>query len=150
VSGFNACRAIFKYELLRWLYPHSARGFQINIGGWLLWGCSTTTHAKVRACGVYFVPFGPSGLGCVDYEREADPEKMPDELAKVFIDFEERIHQQEELGRLQDATGMMFISDWQPNLKKVILRIEWTDPKSGTDKEFEHEYYLHRDRRRGE
>lgn len=80
--------------------------------------------------------------------NETDPDDLPDELAAVFTEYQDRINEQEELGRLPNAQGLLFITDWQTDLKRVILRIEWTDTETNAPKEYEHEYYLHRDRRR--
>jgi hypothetical protein len=44
---------------------------------------------------------------------------------------------------------MVYISDWQTNLKKVVLRIEWVN-ENGQNKDYDHEFYIHLDRRRGE
>jgi hypothetical protein len=84
----------------------------------------------------------------VYYINEADPETMPPKLAEVFTEFQERVNQAEERGKLPNAVALMHITDWQKDLKRVLMRIEWTDAKTGQPKNFEHEYFLHVNRRR--
>jgi hypothetical protein len=105
------------------------------------------------------IPFDQLEPG-VYFTDEADPEEMPEELGIFFEDFSTRIEESAEVAAEKAAaegedssfnspTGLMFISEWQPDLMKVVLRIEWTDENS-LNKDFEHEFFLHRDRRRGE
>ncbi len=68
------------------------------------------------------------------------------ELEAVFGEFTQRVDQAIESGKLPDAQGIMVIEEWQVNLKKVTMRIIWSDPESSESKTFEHNYYLHRDR----
>ena len=39
----------------------------------------------------------------------------------------------------------MVIEDWQTDLKKVTLRVTWTNTADGTAGEFSQSVYLHRD-----
>lgn len=84
----------------------------------------------------------------VYYTDEVDLESMPDELATFFSEFSEKIAFWEERGELQDAQGLLYISEWQHNLKRVYLQIEWIDPETLEPKHYEHEYFLHADRAR--
>jgi quinol-cytochrome oxidoreductase complex cytochrome b subunit len=80
------------------------------------------------------------------YVNEADAEAMPEEMAAFFLEYEARVNEAAEDGKLPDATALFYVSEWQADLKKVLLRIEWTDPSSGLAKEYEHEFFLHRER----
>jgi hypothetical protein len=44
----------------------------------------------------------------------------------------------------QDAEAFMIVEDWQTDLKKVTLRVVWTNP-DGSPYEFSQSVYLHRD-----
>lgn len=44
----------------------------------------------------------------------------------------------------RDVQGFMVIEDWQTDLKKVTLRVVWTNP-DGSPHEFSQSVYLHRD-----
>ncbi len=44
-----------------------------------------------------------------------------------------------------DVAGVMVIEDWQTDLKKVTLRVTWTNIADGTAGEFSQSVYLHRD-----
>ena len=44
-----------------------------------------------------------------------------------------------------DVAGLMVIEDWQTDLKKVTLRVTWTNTADGTAGEFSQSVYLHRD-----
>ncbi len=75
-----------------------------------------------------------------------DPTTLPPELGLVFIEYERRVNEAEEAGKLPDAQALMVIEDWQADLKKVTPRIIWTDPESGEQKTFEKHIFLHRNR----
>lgn len=79
-----------------------------------------------------------------------DPETLPPHLAEVFIEYGERVMEAEEAGDLLNAEAFMVIEEWQTDLKKVTLRINWDDPETGDPKTLTHEYYLHRERPRNE
>lgn len=94
----------------------------------------------------------------VYYTGEVDTETMPEHLAEFFTIYSERIEEQievyeqtkdsEEPKGFVDPTGLLYISEWQADVKKVVLRIEWIDPVTLEPKEYEHEYFLHTDRPR--
>lgn len=79
---------------------------------------------------------------------ETDVADLPADLAAFFTEYSDMVNTAEERGGLPDAHAILFITDWQPELKKVLLRIEWVDGVSGQAKEYEHEFFLHEDRRR--
>ena len=68
------------------------------------------------------------------------------EFTALLEEFSVRVAEAEELGKLPNAEGILVIQEWQVDLKKVTMRIIWTDPESGDSKTFEHNYYLHKDR----
>ncbi len=93
------------------------------------------------------IPFDDLAPG-VYYINDANAESMPPAMGAVFTEFEARVNEADELKKLPNATGLFFVTEWQPDVKQVVLRIEWTDPQTDEPKTYEHEYYLHRDRRR--
>jgi ubiquinol-cytochrome c reductase cytochrome b subunit len=68
------------------------------------------------------------------------------ELESVFADYTRRVNQATDEGKMMDTKAVLIIEEWQDNLKKVTPRIEWVDPESGLDKEYERHIYLHKDR----
>jgi quinol-cytochrome oxidoreductase complex cytochrome b subunit len=78
--------------------------------------------------------------------NETDPEELPLGLEAIFEEYTERLMAAEETNPdFNDISAVMVISDWQPDLKKVTPRIQWTDA-AGASKSFEHDFYIHRDR----
>jgi hypothetical protein len=80
--------------------------------------------------------------------NETDPETLPPHLAELFTEYTLMVNEGVESGALPNAEALMIIEDWQTNLKKVALRINWDDPADQSPKTLTHEYYLHRDRPR--
>ncbi len=74
------------------------------------------------------------------------------DLTAVFREFSERVNfaaTQEDLQpfeRLPDAQAVMVIEDWQTDLKKITLRINWNDVITGDAKSYEKHIFLHRER----
>ncbi len=82
------------------------------------------------------------------FAGETDVEALPKELAAVFTEFEDRLAEAAEQGKLVDPVGVIHITDWQgDSLKRLTIRIEWFDPETSEPKLYEHDYYLHRDRK---
>jgi ubiquinol-cytochrome c reductase cytochrome b subunit len=94
------------------------------------------------------IPFDQLEPGVYEVGK-TDPTTLPRELARVFVEFESRVNEAADAGKLPNAQAVIVIEDWQANLRKVTPRIVWTDPESGEQKTFEHPIFLHRDRRRG-
>jgi ubiquinol-cytochrome c reductase cytochrome b subunit len=94
------------------------------------------------------IPFDQLEPGVYEVGK-TDPTTLPRELARVFVEFESRVNEAADTGKLPNAQAVIVIEDWQANLRKVTPRIVWTDPESGEQKTFEHPIFLHRDRRRG-
>jgi len=90
--------------------------------------------------GIYETNVTPTSDLCLDI-----PYGCP-ELESLFAEFTDRVNQAEEEGKLSDAQGIMVIEEWQANLKKITMRIIWTDPESGESKTYQHNYYLHEER----
>jgi hypothetical protein len=73
-------------------------------------------------------------------------------LTAVFAEYSERVIEaatNEDLPdneRLPNAEAVMVIQDWQPELRKVTLRITWDDVDTGETKSYERDIYLHHDR----
>ncbi len=81
--------------------------------------------------------------------NETDPDELPGELGEVFGLYTEMVNDFEEDNlKFQDPEALMLVTDWSADLKKVTLRILWDEDGETNRKTLEHEYYLHRDRRR--
>ncbi len=81
--------------------------------------------------------------------NETNPRDLDGELGEVFAIYTEYINRFNESDpEFVDPEALMIITDWAADLKKVTLRILWTE--EGERKNLEHEYYLHQDRRRNE
>ena len=65
-------------------------------------------------------------------------------LEKVFSDFTGMVNGEIKSGKLADAKGAMVIEDWQKDLKKVTMRITWTE--NNKPQSYDHALFLHRDR----
>jgi len=91
------------------------------------------------------IPFDELEPGVYEVGK-TDPNTLPPELGRVFAEFETRINEAAEEGKLPDVQAVLVIEDWQADLKKVVPRIVWTDPESGERKTFEHSVFLHRHR----
>jgi len=72
------------------------------------------------------------------------------ELTEVFAEYSERINHAantpglENFERLPNAQAVMLIEDWQVDLKKITMRINYDDPVSGKLKTYERHIFLHR------
>jgi len=96
----------------------------------------------------------------VYYTGEVDLDVMPNELATFFTDFSDRITEQvaiyeETKNNVKpkgfiDPIGLMYISEWQDDVKRVVLQIEWIDPETLEPKHYEHQFFLHQGRPQGE
>ncbi len=82
--------------------------------------------------------------------NETDPDTLPGQLGEVFAEFTERVNEgaalEDDKTRLNDVHAIMFITEWQQDVKLMVVRIEWTD-EDGLTQMFEKDYFLHRDRR---
>ena len=69
-------------------------------------------------------------------------------LEAVFAEYTERVNLAEEAGKLPEAEAFMIIEDWQANLRKVTLRIQWLPAGADQVVTEEQHFFLHRDRAR--
>jgi hypothetical protein len=73
----------------------------------------------------------------------ANWEEAPSEtLQDILHTFNEEISIAE-YGARTAWEGIMVIEDWQPNLKKLTLRVLWTDSATGEPGEFSETAYIH-------
>jgi hypothetical protein len=93
------------------------------------------------------VPYDQLTPGVYNTDNTEISELSP-ELGMVFVQLEEQINQAADT--LSEAKAIMIVEERQADLKRVTLRILWTDPESGESKTNEWLVHLHRDRPRGE
>jgi hypothetical protein len=74
------------------------------------------------------------------------PSDMLQELLHILDDELERVDTEDR----SDVQGFMIIEDWQTGLKKVTLRIIWTNTDDGSAGEFSETTYLHQDSNYGQ
>jgi hypothetical protein len=102
------------------------------------------------------VPFDQLEAGVYEVGDTVPRDICPDldfgcpEFTQVFADYSNRVNQAtvderlpEEL-RLVDPKATMVVEDWQTDLKKITMRIDWTDPLNQSDKSYERHIFLHR------
>jgi hypothetical protein len=106
------------------------------------------------------IPFNQLQMGVYEVGGEVPRDLCPNldfgcpQLTAVFREFSDRITEaatNTELAayqRLPNAQAAMVIEDWQENLKKVTLRINWDDATTGKAQTYEKHYYLHEERER--
>jgi quinol-cytochrome oxidoreductase complex cytochrome b subunit len=71
--------------------------------------------------------------GCPQFER-------------VFKFYGDYVDEMTKRGRLPaEHQALVIVEDWQQDLKKITMRIIWTEP-DGTSKTYERHFYLHRNR----
>jgi hypothetical protein len=83
------------------------------------------------------------------YEASAYDSAPSEAIHDLLEEFEhalERIPQEERF----DHQGIMVIEDWQTDLKKVTLRVLWTNTKDGTPGEYSQTMYIHADSNYGQ
>ncbi len=74
------------------------------------------------------------------------------ELTAVFREYSDRVNfaatraDLKPFERLPDAQAVLLIEDWQTDLKKITLRINWSDVEDGSGKSYEKHIFLHRER----
>ncbi|MEK6587765.1 MAG: cytochrome b N-terminal domain-containing protein [Chloroflexota bacterium] len=65
-------------------------------------------------------------------------------LSRLLETFHEEVEKAKRDPRYLDPEGLMIIEDWQAELKKIILRVVWTDNETGEPGESSQTQYLHR------
>jgi ubiquinol-cytochrome c reductase cytochrome b subunit len=83
------------------------------------------------------------------YEASAYDQAPTETLRSVLDEFEGSIEGIKIDGR-SDYQGVIVIEDWQTNLKKLTLRILWTDDVTGKPGEYSQTVYLHKDSNYGQ
>ncbi|MBW8012019.1 MAG: hypothetical protein FVQ83_12390 [Chloroflexi bacterium] len=71
-------------------------------------------------------------------------------LSEVFAEFAERLLLAEESGELPFLHAYFLIEDFQPNVKRVVPTVNWTDPDTGQEQTYDVDFFLHEDGRREE
>jgi hypothetical protein len=64
-------------------------------------------------------------------------------LSRLLETFDEEVEKAGRDPRYVGPEGLMIIEDWQPDLKKITLRVVWTDGETGKASEFSQVQYLH-------
>ncbi len=64
---------------------------------------------------------------------------------EFFSMYSERVNHAIESGDLVNGDAVLVIENWQENLKKVTMRINWDDPETGDQKTYERHIYVHHD-----
>lgn len=72
--------------------------------------------------------------------RQAPTETLRDLLELLH----EEVDKTDRDPRYLDAEGIMLIEDWQTDLKKITVRVVWTDGETGEPGQYEQVQYLHR------
>jgi quinol-cytochrome oxidoreductase complex cytochrome b subunit len=93
---------------------------------------------------IHKVPYDQLAVGM--YSKSTDVEMMPAKLSEVFKDFRERVIKLVELGEMPHAESILIVEDWQVDLRRVTLRIVWTEAKTGQRNSQERVVHLHRNR----
>lgn len=91
------------------------------------------------------IPFDalPVGVYVVGVD---DPAGLPATFGRVFAEYGRQVKLASERGRLPDAQAFLIVQEWQQDLKRVTLRIGWTDAQRGSRQTYERDLYLHRQR----
>jgi ubiquinol-cytochrome c reductase cytochrome b subunit len=78
--------------------------------------------------------------------NKSDHSRMPGNLARVFAGFEAEVNRSAELGELPAARALLIIEERQYNLKRITLRITWSDAATGERMTQERVFHVHRQR----
>jgi quinol-cytochrome oxidoreductase complex cytochrome b subunit len=99
------------------------------------------------------IPYDQLVPGVYEVTGEEVPRDLcPDEpygcptLTNVFENYSERVMRATEAGQLPESQAVMVIEDWQQDLKKVTMRINWVEAGSPEPKSYEKHYFLHAER----
>lgn len=89
------------------------------------------------------VPFDALPVG-VFVVGQADGTDLPPAFRDVFAAYAQQVDTARTNGQLPNAQALLIIQEWQQDLKRVTLRIGWTDPEGDERRMYEREIYLHR------
>ncbi len=94
---------------------------------------------------LHTVPFDELRIGIYELDKIRSS-NIPRSLSKVLSTLEKRIREASTDGYLSEAKAVFIIEDWQADLKRIALRIIWTNTKSDAPVTFERYIHLHRHR----
>jgi quinol-cytochrome oxidoreductase complex cytochrome b subunit len=91
------------------------------------------------------VPFDalPVGVYIVGATESTD---LPAPFRNVLTEYSRLVAEAGERGHLPEAQALLIVQEWQQDLKRVTIRISWTDQQRGNRQTFERDLYLHRQR----
>lgn len=105
--------------------------------------------------GIYYVGENNSPDLCPALVYQPEPNKDSNKVIKgcpsftaVFDEFSDRLKDEEVSGELMNLQAAIIVEDWQHDMKKITLHIEWVDPESNEWKLYEMHYFLHSNRDR--
>ncbi len=76
----------------------------------------------------------------------ADPATYPPALGQFLDRFRSQVNAVTIQGELPGAEALVIVEAWQADLKRVTLRLTWTDPAGGSRKSTDRIVHLHRSR----
>ncbi|MEK7324693.1 MAG: cytochrome b N-terminal domain-containing protein, partial [Chloroflexota bacterium] len=88
-----------------------------------------------------------AGEYTVKPDDQADPQAPTEGLKSLLTLYKHELELA--TSRLKDVEGIMIVEDWQTGMKKITLRINWTN-EDGTAGTFSQDVYLHKDSNYGE
>lgn len=91
------------------------------------------------------VPFDALPVG-VYVVGQTDGADLPPAFREVLTAYARQVAAARTDGQLPDAQAFLIVQEWQQDLKRVTLRIGWTDLKEGGRRMYERDIYLHRQR----
>ena len=75
------------------------------------------------------VPYSALTVGVYEAGRP-DPAGLDPAFQAVLSQLQEQVESAEAAGELAEAHALLVVEDWQRDLKRVTLRITWTDPQT--------------------
>jgi quinol-cytochrome oxidoreductase complex cytochrome b subunit len=94
------------------------------------------------------IPYDDLVVGAYPMNK-TDAAALPPTLAQVFADYEHQINQAANHGQLPDARALLIIEERQYDLKRITLRITWSDAATGEYLSHERVLHVHRQRHPG-
>lgn len=83
------------------------------------------------------------------YRADQADEAPTETLASLLATFQEELEGIDSEERI-DHEGIMVVEDWQTGLKKITLRVVWTQAEDGQPGEYSQAVYLHQDSNYGQ
>jgi hypothetical protein len=97
---------------------------------------------------------GYEGLpnGTYDLAQYATPPNKANRFERMLSEIEQKVDEQRRIGAesnktrgLPDVRASFIVQQWQPNMKKITLHLEWTPVNKSDQGTFDRNIYLHRD-----